>query len=482
VRDPRFGIERYRRVSASLTAWLRTARIPGAPSRSFWRDLTPVQLFVGSFLLLILFGTVVLASTPAFYVDQRLGWLDALFTATSAVCVTGLIVRDTATHFTPLGQAFLLLLIQLGGLGMITFASVLILGVGGRLSLRQEQLATVSDVAPHVDFRQLTRNIIRFTLLFELAGAFVLWLAWGGRLGWNRAIGHAVFHSISAFCNAGFSTFSDSLMSFQRDPVTLIVISMLVVAGGLGFLTLQELEQVRREARRVARRLSIHSRLALSVSLALVLTGWIGFTFFEWQNTLADLPAWARVLNGFFMSITARTAGFNATDYAAATEAMAFLTILLMFVGGSPGGTAGGVKTTTFALVLLLAWARLRGRDQVSVWGRTVPEETVHRAVGLFVAAFCIVTVAILVFTAVGLPAGALPRDDFLARMFEAVSAFGTVGLSMGVTDDLTATGRWLGALLMFLGRVGPLALASAIALPEQRGRFRYAHEDVIVG
>jgi len=483
ARDRRLAVERYRRVRASLGAWLRTARIPGAPGRSFWRDLTPVQLFVGSFLLLILLGTVVLRLTPAFYTGERLGWLDALFTATSAVCVTGLILTDTATYFTPLGQAFLLLLIQLGGLGMITFASVLILGVGGRLSLRHEALTTFADVAPHVDFRNLTRNVLRFTLLFELAGAIILWLAWGGRLGWTRAVGHAVFHSISAFCNAGFSTFSDSLVSFQRDPVTLIVISLLILAGGLGFLTLQELQQLRRPAKSGARRLSVHSRMALTVSVLLLIAGWLPFVLLEWDQTLREMPGWARLLNGLFMSVTARTAGFNTIDYAGATEAAAFLTILLMFIGGSPGGTAGGVKTTTFALVGLLAWARLRGREQVSVWSRTVPEETVHRAVGLFVAAFSIVTLAILLFTAVGVPAtGAAPRDDFLTRMFEAVSAFGTVGLSMGLTDDLTPAGRWVGALLMFLGRVGPLALASAIALPAQRGRFRYAHEDVIVG
>jgi trk system potassium uptake protein TrkH len=324
--------------------------------------------------------------------------------------------------------------------------------------------------------------VLIFTLVFEAVGAFLLWLAWGSRLGWVGAIWHPVFHAISAFCNAGFSTFTDSLTGFQRSPITLFLISILIVAGGLGFLTLQELNLKRRSRAHTAP-LSLHSRLALSITVLLLVAGWIPVVILEWNHAFSDMPGWARVVNGLFMSVTARTAGFNTIDYGAVTQAVAFLTILLMFVGGSPGGTAGGVKTTTFALIGLQAWSRLRSHEHVSVWNRTVPADTVHRAVGLFVAAFSILTGAILLLTVENaFGAEAATGGDFLARMFEAASAFGTVGISMGLTDDLTATGRWVVVLLMFLGRVGPLALASAIALPSTRGRFRFAHEDVIVG
>jgi trk/ktr system potassium uptake protein len=457
-----------------------------ARRRSFWRRLTPVQLFVGSFLLLIVLGTLGFEVLPGLYTGAKLGWLDALFTATSAVCVTGLIVVDTATAFTTFGQAYLLLLIQLGGLGMITFASLVILGLGGRLSLRQEQLTSVAEVAPHIDYRELTRNVIRFTLFLEGLGALLLWLDWGPRIGWTTAVWHSIFNSVSAFCNAGFSTFSDSLISFQRDPISLTLIMLLIIAGGLGFLTLQELHLLRDRKNHVTLdRISVHSRLALAVTGILILVGWVLYTVFEWRRTLVDMPAWARVWNGLFMSVTARTAGYNSMDYAQVSQVTAFLTVLLMFIGGSPGGTAGGVKTTTVALIGLLAWSRLRGRNAVNIMNRTVPDETIHRAIGLFVAAFSIVTAGIFLLTAVGLPhhAESALRGDFLALMFEATSAFGTVGLSTGITGNLTAAGRWLAVFLMFLGRIGPLALGAAIMLPDRGpGRFRFAREDVIIG
>jgi len=369
---------------------------------------------------------------------------------------------------------------------MLTFASLIILGLGRRLSLRHEELtASVSDIAPQIDKRRLTANIVRLTLLFEGIAALVLWLDWGPRLGWTEAAWHAVFQSISAFCNAGFSTFSNSLMSFQRDPVGLSVIMLLIMAGGIGFLTLHELERSGFPRRRGAYRLSLHSRLALTVTAILVVTGAVLLTAFEWDRTLAGLPVWAKVLNGTFMSVTARTAGFNTVDYGFVTEATAFLTVILMFIGGSPGSTAGGVKTTTMALVTMVAVARLRGRRELSLWNRTVPDETQQRAVGLLAVGLGIVTGAIFVFTITALPeSGATAAiSDFLARVFEVTSAFGTVGLSTGLTADLSTPARWLTILLMFIGRVGPLALTAAIALPVRRElRFRYAHEDVIIG
>ena len=444
------------------------------------------QLFAGSFLLLILLGTLGLKVLPGLYTETELSWLDALFTATSAVCVTGLIVVDTATYFTGWGQAYLLLLIQLGGLGMITFSTLIILGLRRRLSLRHEEFsANLMDVAPHVEPHRLTRDVVVFTLIVEAAGALLLYLFWLPRLGWQDGMWHAVFHSVSAFCNAGFSTFTDSLMSFQQAPFTLLVMMALIVTGGLGFLTLEELH-LRRVTRRAGQRfrLSLHSRLVLTATAALILLGWGGYCFFEWRVTLADMPTWARALNGLFMSVTARTAGFNTIDYGDTEASTSFLTILLMAIGGSPGSTAGGLKTTTVALLMLAAWTRLRGGEFTSAWGRSVPEETVQRAVGLFVIGFVVLTGGIFAYVTLELHAiaGGAEAYSFLHYMFEAASAFNTVGLSMGVTGNLEDGTRVLTVLLMYIGRVGPLTFAAAITLARSRERFRFAYEDVIVG
>ena len=454
--------------------------------RSFWRRLTPPQLFVASFLLLVALGTVGLKVLPGLYTGPELGWLDALFTATSAVCVTGLIVVDTATYFTTAGQAYLLLLIQLGGLGMIAFTTLIIVALGRRLSLRHERLSNAGvEVAPHVPAERLTRDVVLFTFGIELAGAVLLYALWAPEMGWGDALWPAVFHAVSAFCNAGFSTFSDSLIGFQRAPATLLVVALLLVAGGTGFLTLEEFA-LRRRALREGRlfRLSLHSRLALATTGVLLAAGWVLFGFFEWDGTLRGLSRADRLVNALFLSATPRTAGFNSIDYAQASDSTNFLTIILMFIGGSPGSTAGGLKTTTVALIALVAWERLRGREIPALWGRSVPEETIQRAIGLAVVVFGVVTAGIFVFTWTESTGAAAGDNRFLAHMFEAVSAFNTVGLSMGVTAALSDAGKWLTALLMFLGRVGPLTFAAALAIAaeQQDVAYRYAYEDVVVG
>lgn len=468
-----------------LNAWIgQTDR-----RRSLWRRLTPPQLFVASFAGLITLGTVGLKTIPGLYTGAPLNWLDAFFTATSAVCVTGLTVADTATVFTVPGQLFLLVLIQLGGLGMITFTTVIILALGRRLSLRHERLSSTSaEVAPHVPVDRLTRDVLRFTFTIEAAGALVLYGLWAPRMGWVDAAWPAVFHAVSAFCNAGFSTFSTSLIGYQDGSATLVVVAALVVAGGLGFLTLEELAMQRRAVRaREAFRLSLHSRLVLVTTAGLLAAGWVLFGLFEWHGALGELSIADRIVNSFFMSVTPRTAGFNNIDYAEATDSTNFLTIILMFIGGSPGSTAGGLKTTTFALIGLIAWARLQGREIPSVWARSIPEETINRAIGLSVIVFTAVTASIFLYTWTehAVRIGSTQEGNrFLAHMFEAVSAFNTVGLSMGVTPTLSEAGRLLTTLLMFVGRVGPLTFAAALAVAAERHdvSYRYAYEDVVVG
>lgn len=456
----------------------------GGIRRSVWQKLTPPQLFVGSFALLILIGTVGFQVLPGLYVKERMNWLDALFTSTSAVCVTGLVVVDPAKQFTFAGQLWLLVLIQFGGLGMITFASLIILALGGRLSLRAEALSASSyDQAPTVRPQQLIRDILLFTLTFEGAGALLLYLLWAPKLGWSGALWPAVFHSVSAFCNAGFSTNSDNLMGFRHSPLTLTIMMTLIVVGGLGFLTLEEL-RLRLQARRqqLRFRLSLHTRLVLFTTLGLILSGWLTLGLLEWSRpTFADLPWYDRIVNALFMSVTPRTAGFNTIDYSQASESTNFFTILLMSIGGSPGSTAGGMKTTTFILIGLMAWSRFWGSETTSFAARSVRPETTAMAVGLFVVCFTLVTLGILVLTVTEPSVGG--RGQFLDWMFEAVSAFNTVGLSTGVTPGLSTPGRWLTIGLMFVGRVGPLTFAAALArTPGYSDRFRYSYEEVVVG
>ncbi len=449
--------------------------------------MTPAQLFVGSFAVLIVLGTVGFRVLPGLYIDEPLSWLDAFFTATSAVCVTGLIVVDTATFFTGWGQAYILLLIQVGGLGIITFTSLIITTFGLRLSLRQESITrATADIAPNVDHRRLTRHIVLFTFAMEALGMLLLYALWVEDFGFAGAAWPAVFHAVSAFCNAGFSIFSDSLMAFQDGPFLLTTIMALIVLGGIGFLALEELYmQQRSQKARRSFRLSLHTRIVLVTTGALLVGGWVLLTSFEWQNTLDGMPVLHKLVNGLFMSVTPRTAGFNTIDYQHASNPTNFLTVLLMSIGGSPGSTAGGLKTTTFALIGLVAWSRLRGYTLVHVWNRTVPEDTVQRAVGVFVLVFAIVAAAIFVFASTEIEWIAYTDSaGFLPIMFEATSAFNTVGLSMGMTDGLSSTGRLITILLMFVGRVGPLTFAASLARRKTgaRGQFRYAREDVAIG
>jgi trk system potassium uptake protein TrkH len=466
----------------------QTWRVDRATRRwSVRRSLTPERLLVLSFAGLILLATVGFRVLPGLYVGEPLSWLDALFTATSAVCVTGLVVVDTATHFTVFGQAYILLLIQLGGLGIITLTTAVILALGRHLSLHHEAVtATTAEVAPEVDFRRLVRSVVQFTLAFEAVGAVVLFAVWLPRFDPGSAAWHALFQTVSAFCNAGFSTFSDSLAGFRASPLALGPIMTLIVLGGLGFIALEDVHvwwSRRRKGNRV--RLSLHSRLVLTVTALLLVGGWIGFALLEWRNTLAGMPSWQRLMNALFMSVTARTAGFNTVDHALAADSTNFVTILLMSIGGSPGSAAGGLKTTTLAAIGLLAIARLRGGAVANAWGRTIPEDTIQRAIGLFAIGFTVVTGAILLYAVTQLqPRTGTSSLGFLHYMFEAVSAFNTVGLSMGATGALDGFGKALTILLMYLGRVGPLAIAAALSIQSPAGGkgFRYGYEDVIIG
>jgi trk system potassium uptake protein TrkH len=373
---------------------------------------------------------------------------------------------------------------QLGGLGLLTLKSLVLLNVGRRLSLRHQALARTAGASEEIDVRHLLRSVIRFTFFLEGIGSILLYLAFVPEMGWTGEEWPAVFTAVSAFCNAGFSAFSTSLAGQAFSWIALATAMSLIVLGGLGFITLEELHGRFAHGGRSIR-LSLHTRLVLTASVILVVTGWLGFSFFEWNNTLDLMGDDVKLLNALFGAVTPRTAGFNTVDYAQVTEPTAFMTILLMMIGGAPGSTAGGLKVTTVALLVGLAIARLRGDQVLNAWGRTVPEETVQRAVGIGVIGFTVVSVGIFVLVAIEEPFISHARSEgaFLRYMFEVVSAFGTVGLSMGVTPTLSDPGRWLIIILMFVGRLGLTTFAAAVAFPRAAARdVRFAHEDVAVG
>jgi trk system potassium uptake protein len=455
--------------------------------------LSSPAIFVLSFLALIATGTAGLLVLPGLYAGARLGALDALFTMTSAVCVTGLIVVDTATYFSIWGQLWILLFLQLGGLGLITLTSVIIGSLGRRLSFRTEMIAVVAPNGHRdVEIWQLALSVTRFTLAVEAAGALLLFILWLPDLPMAAALWHAVFHAVSAFCNAGFSTFSDSLMSWRTSPGTLLVVAALIVVGGIGFVTVSEIgawwkvNRGQRGVRSGHRRLSSHSVAVLVATAVLLVAGAVFFAIFEWNETLAGIGTGHRLVNALFMSVTARTAGFNSVDYAGLGNDGAFATIMLMFVGGAPGSTAGGIKVTTLAVLASLAWSRLRGRRVVQLHSRGVPEDTIERAVSLSLLAVAVLTVALLLLNAIhqeGVDYAAA-RPDFLPILFEAVSAFATVGLSMGMTDRMGDAGKVVLIFLMFVGRVGLFSFFAAVTLKRGRSRplVHPAREDLLIG
>ena len=443
---------------------------------------SPPQLLAASVFGLIVVGGIVLSLPFASAPGQSVSVLDAFFTSASAVCVTGLIVRDTPVAFSPFGHLVIMLLIQAGGLGYMTFSTVLAAAMGRSVTLQERMtLQEALNVQGYEGLVRFTLTVFRFTVLFELAGAAILWARWTPDLGIWTAAWYGLFHSVSAFNNAGFALWSDNLTSWRGDLVVNLVITTLIIAGGLGFFVLTEI--FRRRSRTL--RLSTHTRMVLTVTAVLVAGGTAALLFMEWSNprTLAGLPLHERLLAAYFQSVTARTAGFNTIDNGALTEPALFVTMALMFIGASPGGTGGGVKTTTFAISVVALWATVRGDQDSVVFGRRLPRETVARAFFISLIAFMamnLVAVALLVSEARAL----------LPTLFETASAFGTVGLSMGENGTpvslaafFTPWGKILIAGMMFMGRVGPLTLAFAVARRARAGaRVRYPEGKVLIG
>jgi len=446
-------------------------------------QFNPLRLSVLAFALFILVGAVLL-TLPMSYTEKPIRFVDALFTITSAACVTGLVVLDTGKDFSFLGQVIILTWIQVGGLGIMTMSTVFLMLAGRRPGLGSRMV--VQDAFTHSGERNLGAvvvDVLLFTFIIESGGAVLLFFRFVHGRGVLEAMYLSVFHSVSAFCNAGFSIFSNNLEDFVGDWLVSLTICFLIILGGIGFLVLRELKLLFRARHRGRMRLSLHTKLVLFTTACLLVAGTVLVLLMEWNNTLAPLAVADRFLAAFFQSVTPRTAGFNTLPYGAMANQTLFVTILLMFIGASSGSTGGGIKTGTFATLVALGWSRFRGHERPHVFRRTISEGSVARAMSVTMICTILVITATLILqvTEIGGASHLTTRGKFLELLFEVTSAFGTVGLSTGITPGLTDVGKLLITLVMYLGRLGPLVVAVA-ASRQRTYHYQYAQEGIMIG
>ncbi|MBD2845375.1 Ktr system potassium transporter B [Paenibacillus sp. IB182496] len=437
---------------------------------------TPSRILLTGFALPLLIGAVLLALPAAAASGRPIAFVDAVFTAASAVSVTGLVVLDTGSDFTLFGQLVILFLIQLGGLGFMTYGVVIAVLVGRRIGLKDRLLLQQSTGALSTQgVVRLSLAIAFIALLIESAGALVLTLRWSGEMGLGQAAYYGAFHAISAFNNAGFALWPDSLTGYAGDPVVNVVICGLFIAGGLGFLVILELWRSRSW-----RKLSLHARVVLATSGLLCCAGFAGILLIEVFNpeTLGGMSWNDRLWTAFFQGVVTRTAGFNSIDVASMMTASQFFMIFLMFIGASSGSTGGGIKTTTFAVLVATLRATIRGRSDVQLMNRRLPVSMIMRALAVTVVSLGIVLTSAFLLTITEHS----QQKDFMEVLFEATSAFGTVGMSMGLTADLSPVGKWIVILTMYIGRLGPLTLAFALYRHQVDAKFRLPEEKVMIG
>ena len=448
--------------------------------RPIFSKFSPPQLIALTFALTILIGAALLYSPISHQSGHSLGVVQALFMATSALCVTGLVVVDPGTTFNVFGQLVILTLIQIGGLGIITFGTLFAFVLRRRINfserIRLAQQVSAFEVGGVV---RLIRRIFLFTLAAELIGTLLLSFDFVPREGWGRGLYYAFFHAVSAYNNAGFSLYPDGLVGFVRDPIANIVIAALVILGGMGFIVQINILSHWRNPR--TDRILVHSKIVLSVMAGLLVFGTLMFLLFEWNNpaTLGPLPFGDKLLAGFFQGMTPRTAGFNTVDFGSIRQPTVFITIILMFIGANPGSTGGGIKTSTFFVMMVAAISLVRGRGDLVAFGRRVDRETVVRAMTVGLLSLGLVNMGLLLM----LIANHDNSLSFERLFFETVSAFGTVGLSMNATASLNPDQELILLVLMYLGRIGPLTFAVAFGNRNRNEVVKYPPErDILIG
>ena len=443
------------------------------------KALSATKVIALVFAVIILTGALLLTLPAASRGGESCGFLPALFTATSATCVTGLVMFDTWTQWSGFGQVIILSMIQIGGLGFMSVASLVVFTLHRKVGLKQRlvmaQALSLNDME---DVVKLQKTVLVGSLSIEAAGALILTLRFWPQYGFGTALKWGVFHSVSAFCNAGFDIFGSitpgaSLLEFQSDPIVLLTLSALVVIGGLGFLVWQEIAQYRSW-----KKCSVYTKLVLLTTAALLLGGTAVICLIEWNNpgTLGPMPWWEKLLNGLFQSVTLRTAGFAAVDQALLTEPGKAVSMILMLIGGSSGSTAGGLKTVTMVTLMLFIWTRARGKSTVTVFKRTISNDQVLDAVTIFV-----IMMVLALFG--GIFISATSPVSFTDSLYEAISALATVGLTAGVTGSLSMPAQLLIIVYMYFGRVGVLTISLGFLMGDKaEDRFRYAQTNLLIG
>jgi trk system potassium uptake protein TrkH len=442
-----------------------------------WK-LTPYQILVLGFAGLILIGALLLMLPAASAEGKGLSFIDALFTATSAVCVTGLIVVDTGTYFSLFGQLVIISLIQAGGLGIMAMSTLMAILIGKKINLKQRLVMqealnqfTIAGVV------RLTQYIIKVTLVIEAIGGTILAIRWYQDFG-LKGIYFGYWHAISSFCNAGFDLLGSvtgkfsSATAYVDDIVVNLVITSLIILGGIGFTVIADVWTNRRFSK-----LSLHAKVVLITSVLLIIFGAIVIFLLEYSNpdTLGNLSWKGKILGSYFQSVTTRTAGWNTIDLSKLTDATLFFMVLLMFIGASPTSTGGGIKTSTTGVLAAAIWALVRGRQDAEIFERRIPQTIIYKA-------FSVMLISAVLVIFVTMMLSITENQPFINLLFETTSAFGTVGLTTGVTQTLTVPGKIWIILTMFAGRVGPVTLALALALKYRRGNIQYPEGKLIIG
>lgn len=441
------------------------------------KRLSKVQTIALGFFLIIVIGTILLMLPIASRDGHSAGFLNALFTSTSSTCVTGLVVVDTYTNWTLFGQVVILSLIQIGGLGFITIGMFFSIFLKRKIGLKERNLIQESVNTLQIGgMVRLVKKIVCYTIVFEGVGAVLLMIRFIPRFGWLKGIWYGIFHSISAFCNAGFDLMGQfepysSLTMYYDDILVNVVIMALIIIGGIGFIVWDDISKNKWHVKKYM----LHTKIVLFVTAVLILGGAICFYLFEKNNLLIGMDTKGQVLSSLFGSVTPRTAGFNTTDTAAYTEATRMLTIILMFIGGSPGSTAGGIKTTTIMVILLYIWSNLRNKKGLNIFGRRLDEDAIKKAATVFFINLILATVCATIMCALE----TVPLSDIMMEVF---SAIGTVGISTGITRDITEVSKYILIVLMYCGRIGSMSFALSFTEKKRSNPVQLPAEKITIG
>lgn len=444
------------------------------------KPLTPFKILAIGFASVIFTGATLLSMPFSSVSGQFTNFLDTLFTSTSAVCVTGLVTLDTGTYWTMTGKTIIMLLIEIGGLGFMALSTTFALILRKKITLRDRLVMqeayntfTLQGIINHV------RYMLLFTVVVQMVAALILMTQFIPMVGISMGIYYGIFHAISAFCNAGFDLLGGftSVTVINDNKIVLLTLANLINIGGLGYLVWRELLGTLKNKKKL-KNLSLHSKVVITISLIFVIGGTLSFLIFEWNNpaTMKDMTFGNKLVNSYFSATTPRTAGFNSISNSGMSPASKLITMVYMFIGGSPGGTAGGVKTTTFGIVIFTLIAVLKGRDDVEVYKRKLSQRTVYKAIAVFIMGLTIVSLGVMILSINEVGA------TFEQIVYEVLSAFGTVGLTMGITPSLAGVSKMTLIIIMFMGRVGPITVMLALSNHHEKANIKYPEGKLLIG